>query len=188
MIRPKISDVNLLPRFLLTVHNAYFQDSDFSQFTGIIPREGELHRSLMMHKGVYAYLPLTAMLTLAETLGSLLTDKAGIKNNLETFLAELMPEYASHSEILYLLRNTMVHEWEGGMVVDLDLSEPATRHMSWDEDVFTINVVSFYRDLKAALRALNAKSETDGDFFSAATARLKRKTNLAELRAGKAAK
>lgn len=185
-MRPKISDINILPRFLLTVHNAYFQDSDFSQFTGIIPREGELHRSLVIHKGEYAYLPLTAMLTLIETLGSLLTDKSGIKNNLETFIAEFMSQYSPHTEILYLLRNTMVHEWEGGMVVNLDLSDPATRHMQWEDDAFAINLVTLYKDLKAALQALTEKSESDPAFFSAATSRLKRKTSVAELKADKA--
>jgi hypothetical protein len=186
MTHRKVSDINILPRFVLTLHNAYFQDDDFSNFTGIHMNEGELHKSLIADRGRYAYLPATSMLTIIEVLGSIIDGKAGTKNSFTAFVSQFMPEYDEYIEILYLLRNSLIHEWEGGIAVDFDLHEPVINHMVWDENRLTINLVSFYRDLRAGFLAFKLKTETDGLFAAQATSRLKAKMSLSELKVPKA--
>lgn len=173
-----VSDQNLLPRFLLTLHNAYFQDDDFSEFTGIVPVEGELHRSVNDAK--YAYLPLLGMLVIVETLGAVLTDKKGIKNSMEEFFKLFMPDYLPHLKIFYNLRNTVAHDWDGGLKIDLDTMQPASHHLEMRGERFVISIPRLYADLLNGFRKMRDQSEKDHDFAGAITTRLKTKIENAE--------
>lgn len=166
------TDNSLLDKFFLTIKNAYFQDDDFSNFTGRVQKPGELFESLKA--GGYVYLPMITMLTLIEMFGSIISDKKGIKNNMDAFISEFMPSYTPHLDILYDLRNTMVHDWEGGQKMALSVKDGAS-HLEYSGDEFLINVEVFFEDLKDGLEGLEAKVERDNKFATNTLGRLKKK-------------
>ena len=175
-----VSDQSLLPRFLLTLHNAYFQDDDFSEFTGRAQIGGELYRALRDTK--YAYLPLIGMLAIIETLGSLLADKKGIQNNIKTFFELFMPTYLPHLKIFYNLRNTVVHDWDGGLEVDLDTVQPVSHHLVVRGKRFVVSIPQLYADLSKGFNEMKNQTEKDRNFAVAVTARLKTKVGNAGLK------
>lgn len=166
------TDNSLLDKFFLTLNNAYFQDDDFSNFSGITLKSGEIFESLK--EGRYVYLPMIAMLSLIEMFGSIISDKKGIKNNMDAFISEFMPSYKPHLDILYNLRNTVVHDWEGGQKMVLSVKDGAS-HLEYSGDKFLINVKVFFGDLKEGVESLEAKLEGDNEFATNTLGRLKKK-------------
>lgn len=168
-----ISEKNLLPRFFLTIHNAYFQDADFSEFTGIAQIEGELFR--ISKDQNFVYMPLLTMLMIIETLGSLLTDEKGIKNNIRAFFQFYMPDYYLHLSTFYNLRNTIVHDWDGGRKIDLHTVQPTAEHLITKGDYFVINTTQLYIDVCDGFKKLWRASENNGVLSDEMTERLMKK-------------
>lgn len=157
-----LNEQRKLDNFFITIHNAYFQGKDMSNFSGKVPKPGELVS--LLKDDNYVDTPLVIMLILMDMLGGLVSSKNGTKNHfynfIEMYLKPLDEQYFTHKEILFYCRNLLVHNWIGATYVELSKGKGKRgNHLRYIKGVFYLNLDFLFRDLKNGFE--NLKSEID---------------------------